>query len=219
MTARLDASRLWWGVFHLLAAAPVVLMVWDYSTNNLTYNPIREITFRTGRTALLFLVGSLAVTPVGAILGWAALRRFRRPLGLYAFLYALLHFLTFVGLDYGFDWALIQGALFQNRYALVGLAAFLLLAPLAITSTNGWVRRLGGRRWRRLHQLVYVAALLAVLHYVWLVKADVRVPLAYGAVVVVLLLLRLPVVRRGVSRLGSRVRGESRTCDGETRSS
>ena len=208
--------RFWW-LFHLLALVPLLVLVWDYFSNNLTYNPIREITLRTGRTALLFLVGSLAVTPVSALFGWAAVRRLRRPLGLYAFLYALLHFLTFAGLDYGFDWTLLRGALFENRYALVGLAAFVLLIPLAITSTNGWVRRLGGRRWRRLHQLVYIAALLAVLHYVWLVKADIRVPLAYGAVVVVLLLLRLPFVRQVLSRRASRARGASCACDGETR--
>lgn len=200
-------QRFWW-LFHLLALVPLLVLVWDYFSNNLTYNPIREITLRTGRTALLFLISSLAVTPVSALFGWAAVRRLRRPLGLYAFLYALLHFLTFAGLDYGFDWTLLRGALFENRYALVGLAAFVLLIPLAITSTNGWVRRLGGRRWRRLHQLVYIAALLAVLHYVWSVKADIRVPLAYGAVVVVLLLLRLPFVRQVLSRRAFRARDE-----------
>ncbi|HAM44070.1 MAG TPA: sulfoxide reductase heme-binding subunit YedZ [Propionibacteriaceae bacterium] len=208
MERRQSRSHRFWWLFHLLALVPLLVLVWDYFSKNLTYNPIREITFRTGRTALLFLVGSLAVTPVSALFGWAALRRLRRPLGLYAFLYALLHFLTFAGLDYGFDWTLIRGALFENRYALVGLAAFVLLIPLAITSTNGWVRRLGGRRWRRLHQLVYIAALLAVLHYVWSVKADIRVPLAYGAVVVVLLLLRLPFVRQVLSRRASRARDE-----------
>ena len=190
-------------LFHILALIPLALLVWDYFHNTLTVDPIREITHRTGRTALTFLILSLAVTPVSEIFGWTAIKRLRRSLGLYAFLYASLHFLTFIGLDYGFDWTWIKGALLEKRYALAGLAAFLLLVPLAVTSTKGWMKRLGGRRWRRLHQLVYLAALLAVLHYVWLVKADVRVPLIYGAIVVVLLLLRLPFIRRRLPSLKS----------------
>ena len=218
METRKSRHRLFWLLFHLLALTPLIFLVWDYYSNNLTYNPIREITFRTGRIALLFLIGSLAVTPVSAVFDWKAVRRLRRPLGLYAFLYALLHFLTFVGLDYGFDWKLIQGALFENRYALAGLAAFALMIPLAVTSTNAWIRRLGGRRWRRLHRLVYVAALLAVLHYVWLVKADIRIPLLYGAVVVILLVFRLPFARNALDRLKSRFRGLSSSCNEEVHS-
>ena len=115
----------------------------------------------------------------------------RRPLGLYAFFYVCLHLLIFVGVDYGLDWQLIKEAIVEKRYVLVGFTAFLLLLPLAITSTKGWQRRLG-KRWKKLHRLVYLAAPLAVIHFVWLVKADIREPLLYGAAVAALLLLRLP---------------------------
>ena len=113
---------------------------------------------------------------------------------MYAFVYALLHFLTFAVLDYGLDPVLLREAVFEKRYALIGFAAFALLVPLAITSTHGWMRRLG-KRWRKLHRLVYPAALLVIVHYVWLVKSDIRVPLAYGTVVLVLLALRLRPVK------------------------
>jgi sulfoxide reductase heme-binding subunit YedZ len=119
----------------------------------------------------------------------------RKSLGLYAFFYATLHFLTFVGLDYQFDPELLKDAILKKRYALVGFAAFLTLLPLAITSTKGWMRRLG-KNWKRLHRLIYLAGLLAIVHFVWLVKSDIREPLAYGAVVVTLLALRLKPLRR-----------------------
>jgi sulfoxide reductase heme-binding subunit YedZ len=187
---------------HLGALAPLALLVWGYSTQTLGVNPIQEITLRTGKTALVLLLLSLAVTPASRLTRFKMVVHVRRPLGVYAFLYAGLHFLTFIGLDYGFDWGLIQGAIFEKRYALIGLAAFLLLLPLALTSTRGWQRRLG-RRWKGLHRLVYPAALLVVVHYVWLVKSDIRTPLAYGAVLGLLLALRL----KGVRRLVSRARG------------
>ncbi|MCX6032025.1 MAG: ferric reductase-like transmembrane domain-containing protein [Chloroflexi bacterium] len=151
----------------------------------------------------MLLVLSLACTPVNTLLGFRPALRLRRPLGLYAFLYAALHFLTFTVLDYGLDPVLLREAIFAKRYALVGFAAFLLLAPLAITSTKGWMRRLG-KRWRRLHALVYPAALLVIIHYVWLVKSDIRVPLLYGGIVVLLLLARLPWVKKRVAQLGRR---------------
>jgi sulfoxide reductase heme-binding subunit YedZ len=189
-------------LFHILALVPLVLLVWGYFAHTLTADPIRAITLRTGKTALTFLILTLAVTPVSTILDWPVIRRLRRPLGLYAFLYALLHFLTFIGLDYGFNWKYIKDALLDKRYALAGLAAFLILLPLAITSTKGW---------RRLHQLDYLAALLAVLHYVWSVKADIRVPLTYGAVVALLLVLRLPFVRGLIDDLRSRISHRERS--------
>ena len=123
--------------------------------------------------------------------------RLRKPLGLYGFMYVCLHLLTFVGLDYQFDLGLLYGAIFEKRYALVGLAAFSILIPIAITSTKGWMKRLG-KHWKTLHKGVYLVAPLAVVHYIWLVKADYRQPLAFGAVVVVLLALRLPVVKKMV---------------------
>jgi sulfoxide reductase heme-binding subunit YedZ len=148
------------------------------------------------------LVLSLACTPINSVFGFKPVLRVRRALGLYAFMYVSLHFLIFVGLDYGFDLALIREAVLEKRYALVGFAAFLILLPLAVTSTKGWMRRLG-RLWKRLHRVVYLAALLAVLHFVWLVKSDVREPLIYGAVVGVLLVLRITRVRHYVSRFRS----------------
>jgi sulfoxide reductase heme-binding subunit YedZ len=192
-------------VTHIGALLPLALLAWDYWAGQLSVNPIQDITFRTGKPALVLLVLSLACTPINSVFGFKPVLRLRRPLGLYAFMYVGLHFLTFVGLDYGFDWFLIREAVFEKRYALVGFGAFLILLPLAITSTKGWMRRLG-RRWKHLHRAVYLAALLAVLHYVWLVKSDIREPLLYGAIVVALLLLRFSPIRRSASRVRSWLR-------------
>lgn len=194
MRPRIHFSKLQW-LTHLGAWVPLAVLIWDYFTDNLTFNPIQDITFRTGRTALVLLVLSLACTPLNTYFGFREALKLRRPLGLYAFMYASLHFLIFVGLDYGFDLELLQEAIFEKRYALVGFAAFLILLLLALTSTKGWQRRLG-HAWKHLHRLVYVAALLVIVHFVWLVKSDYRRPLAYGAVIVVLLLLRLGYVKR-----------------------
>jgi sulfoxide reductase heme-binding subunit YedZ len=180
-------------VAHIGALLPLAVLLVQAATNDLTANPIQFITLRTGKTALVLLMLSLAVTPATVLFGWYQIKPLRRIFGLYAFMYAALHFLIFVGLDYAFDPVLLREAIFEKRYALVGFAAFLLLIPLAVTSTRGWIKRLG-RRWVQLHRLVYVAALLVVVHYTWLVKSDVRVPLAFGAVIVGLLLLRLPAV-------------------------
>jgi sulfoxide reductase heme-binding subunit YedZ len=187
---------------HLAALTPLALLVWDALHRNLTANPIQAITFRTGKTALILLVLSLACTPLGSIFGLRQAVKWRRPLGLYAFLYAGLHFLIFTVLDYGLDFVLLREAIFEKRYALVGFVAFLLLVPLAITSTRGWMKRLG-KRWKRLHQAVYVAGLLVVVHYVWLVKADRREPLMWGAAVGLLLLLRVPAVRCWIAKARS----------------
>ena len=180
---------------HVAALTPLAVMAWQYAQGQLSADPIREITLRTGKAALVLLVLSLACTPVHILFEFRPALRLRRPLGLYAFLYAALHGSTFVGLDYGFDLDLILEEVSQKRFVQAGIAALLLLVPLAITSTRGWMRRLG-KSWKRLHRLVYVAALVAVVHFVWLAKGDIREPLAYGAVVVVLLVLRLPFVRR-----------------------
>jgi sulfoxide reductase heme-binding subunit YedZ len=156
------------------------------------------------------LVLSLVCTPANILLGIKQALSLRRPLGLYAFFYICLHLFTFAVIDYGLDWGLIQQAIVEKRYVLVGFSAFLLLLPLAITSTKGWQRRLG-KRWKRLHQAVYIAAPLAVIHFVWLVKADIREPLMYGAVVAALLLLRVPPIRRAITRLRYRLTGRDRT--------
>ena len=186
-------------VAHVGALIPLAVLLWAAFTGGLTINPIQDITFRTGKAALWLLVLSLAVTPVNIVTGYRPVLKIRRPLGLYAFGYAALHFLIFVGLDYGFSWALLKGAIFEKRYALVGFAAFLVLLPLALTSTKGSMARLG-KRWKKLHQAVYAAGILAAIHYVWVVKADLRQPLAFSAAIGILLLIRIPAVRKRIVR-------------------
>jgi sulfoxide reductase heme-binding subunit YedZ len=201
---------------HIGALVPFVLLVWDAWTGNLTVNPIQEATLRTGKTALVLLIFSLSATPIASIIGFRDALRVRRPLGLYAFFYASIHFLIFVGLDYTFNWPLLKGALFEKRYALVGFTAFLILLPLAVTSTKGWQRRLR-KHWKNLHRLVYLAAVLVIVHYVWLVKADIREPLAYGAVVGLLLLARVSSVRRWASRIRYRLPRRNKASEKENR--
>jgi sulfoxide reductase heme-binding subunit YedZ len=179
---------------------PLALLIWDGLHNQLTVNPIQAISQRTGKIALVLLVLSLVCTPLNTLFGLKQLLPLRRPLGLYAFGYTLLHLLNFTVIDYGLDLALLGAAILEKRYVLVGWVAFLLLVPLALTSTVGAQRRLG-KRWKVLHRLVYGAAPLAVVHFAWLVKADVREPLLYGACVALLLVLRVPPVRHWVVRL------------------
>lgn len=187
---------------HSAALIPLAAMLWAFFTGGLSANPIQDLTFRTGEAALVLLVLSLACTPVNRLLGWKPAQALRRPLGLYAFFYAALHLLIFAVLDYGLDLGLIIQTVAEKWYIIVGFAAFLLLLPLAVTSTKGWQRRLG-KRWTLLHRLVYLAAPLAVLHFVLLVKADLREPLLYAAVLALLLALRLPPVKRVLARLRS----------------
>jgi sulfoxide reductase heme-binding subunit YedZ len=174
---------------------PLALLAWDTWQGNLGANPIQAVELRTGKPALVLLICSLAVSPAARLTGWSRLRPLRRTLGLLAFFYACLHALTFVGLDYGFDPRLLPEALFEKRFALAGVAAFLALLPLAVTSTRSWQRRLG-RDWGRLHRLAYLAALLAVIHYIWQTKADITQPLLWAGALVLLLLARLPYFRR-----------------------
>ncbi|MFL5806773.1 MAG: sulfite oxidase heme-binding subunit YedZ [Roseiflexaceae bacterium] len=185
-----------------------MVLIWDFLHNHLTVNPIEEATFRTGKTALILLVLALACTPANIIFGLKQVLPLRRPLGLYAFFYVCIHLLIFVAVDYGLDWGLIKEAIAEKRYVLVGFTAFLLLLPLAITSTRGWQRRLG-KRWKSLHRLVYLAAPLVVIHFLWLVKADIREPLLFGAIVATLLLLRTPRVRRALVNLRYRLSGRT----------
>lgn len=183
---------------HIGAWIPLAVIVADALSNRLGAEPIREIILRTGKTALVLLILSLACTPANSWLGFRDALRVRRALGLYAFGYAALHLLIFVGVDYAFDGRLLYDAIFERPYALVGLAAFLILLPIAMTSTQGWMRRLG-QTWTRLHRGVYIAALLVIVHFVWSVKLDVREPLMYGTIVVALLILRLPSLRQKIS--------------------
>jgi sulfoxide reductase heme-binding subunit YedZ len=188
---------------HVGASIPFLLLMWDASVDNLTANPIQAITQRTGLTALIILVLSLAMTPLNTVFGLKQVIPLRRPLGLYTFWYASLHFLTFIALDYGLDPSLIVEAIGEKPYALVGFSAYIMLAPLALTSTKGWQKRLG-KRWKLLHKLVYVAAALVILHFVWLVKADYRDPLLYGSIIAGLFILRVPMIRQFFTRWRNR---------------
>jgi len=169
-------------------AVPLVMLGWDAAHNNLGANPIEFVTRTTGALALVFLLISLAVTPLRKQLAQPWMIKLRRMIGLFAFAYASLHLLTFVWFDKFFDVRAIFKDTVKRPFITLGMAAFLILVPLAITSTNGMVKRLGGKRWNRLHKLVYVAAILAVVHYYALVKADRREPIIFGVVLAVLLL-------------------------------
>jgi sulfoxide reductase heme-binding subunit YedZ len=184
---------------HIGALLPLAWLLWETWQGQLIIDPVKEITTRTGKTALILLILSLACTPMNTVFGFKWLKhalRVRRPLGLYAFLYAGLHFLTFLGLDYGFDLHLIRQDILDQRYVLVGFATGLLLLPLAITSTTGWQKRLG-KNWKRLHRLVYLASILDIVHFVWLTK-DIREPLRYGGVIALLLIVRIPAIKRAI---------------------
>lgn len=154
-------------------------------------NPIEFVLHSLGTWTLVLLLVTLSVTPLRRLTGWNALIRLRRMLGLFAFFYACLHFFTYVGIDQFFDWRTIVADIAKRPYITVGFASFLLLIPLAVTSTNAMQRRLGGKRWQRLHRLVYVAATGGVVHYLWLVKKDMTQPLLYGLLLLVLFGLRL----------------------------
>ena len=192
---------------HPLALVPLALLLWRFKTDQLTANPIQFITHWTGNAALRLLLLSLAVTPVKRLAALPALNPLRKRLGLWGFFYASLHLTIFIGLDYFFDWQLLWEELSQKRYVLVGFTAWLLMLPLAVTSTRGWQKRLG-RRWTLLHRSIYAVTPLAVIHFVWLVKSDYREPALYGIVVALLLLLRIKKIAARVPGL-SRVPGQS----------
>lgn len=175
----------WQAALVIAAAAPLAGLIVRAAGGELA-DPVEDITHLTGEWALRLLLACLAVTPLRRLFGWRGLAPFRRTLGLLAFGYALLHFATYVALDLGFDFATLAEDVGERLYITAGFAAFLLLLPLAITSTRGWQRRLG-RRWLKLHRVVYAAGALAVLHFIWLVKADLREPLIYAALLAALL--------------------------------
>ena len=177
-----------------LALLPFTLLVVRAFAGALGSNPVEAITHETGIWALRLLFITLAVTPLRRLTGAAWIVRYRRMLGLFAFFYAALHLLTYAVLDASLDPSYVLEDLSERRYILVGFAAFLLLVPLAATSTNGMIRRLGPLRWRRLHRLVYLAAPLAALHFFWLAKAALLEPLIYASLLALLLFLRLPPV-------------------------
>jgi methionine sulfoxide reductase heme-binding subunit len=175
----------------LLCLVPFFILGWRGLHGNLTANPIEFITHWTGDWTLRFLLITLCVTPLRKLANLPNLIKIRRMLGLFAFFYVCLHFLiTYLWFDKFFDWREIAKDIVKRPYITVGFAGFVMLVPLAITSTWGWVRRLGGKRWQRLHRLIYFITLAGVIHYYWLVKSDVRLPLMYGAMLTVLMLYR-----------------------------
>jgi len=166
-------------------------LVWRIIKSDLGANPVEYLQHATGDWTIRFLVFTLSITPFRKLLRLPDLIRFRRMLGLFAFFYVSLHFLTYLGPDQSFDLSAMWKDVAKRPFITVGFAAFVLLIPLAITSTTGWIRRLGGKRWQLLHRSIYVAAVCGVIHYYWLVKSDVRKPVFYGALVGILLLWRL----------------------------
>jgi sulfoxide reductase heme-binding subunit YedZ len=197
---------------HIGAWIPLAWLAWAYATDHLTVNPIQAATQQAGKFAITLLVLSLACTPLNTLFRWRSVLKVRRALGLYALMYAALHLSILVGVDYGFDLGSLWGDLAGKPYILVGAATLLILIPLGITSTKGWMKRLG-QGWRQLHRLVYVASLLAVLHFAWAKKGDlfslrgdITQPLLYGGIVLLLLILRIPFIRRGVSQIGDSIR-------------
>ncbi len=175
----------------VLCLLPLGLLFYNFFTNNLSANPISDITNETGVWTLRFLLITLSITPLRRITGWSSLQRFRRMVGLFAFLYVSLHFTTYLYLDKFFDWQEILMDVGKRPFITVGFAAFTFLTPLALTSFDSIMKRMGGKRWKRLHRVVYACAVLGVIHYLWLVKADKQRPLAYGIIVVILLSYRL----------------------------
>lgn len=193
------ASRSFGVALFALCLFPLGRLLWLGATGGLGANPIEFITRSTGTWTLVGLLLTLSVTPLRRLTGWSALLRHRRTLGLFAFFYASLHFITYTWLDQFFDLASVARDIAKRPFITLGFAAFVLLIPLALTSTQRMMKKMG-RRWQQLHRLVYGIALLGVLHYLWLVKRDLTQPLLYGGILLVLLAARLP---WGVSLLQS----------------
>ena len=186
----------------LLGLAPLFWLGWRAFQGRLTANPIEFITHYTGDWTLRLIIIGLSVSPLRKILNRPSLIRYRRMIGLFAFFYGCLHFLTWIWLDKFFDPHELWADVVKRRYITVGFTGFVLLIPLAVTSTAGWIRRMGGKRWQQLHRLVYITAVCGVVHYYWLVKSDIRLPVFYGLLVALLLGWRTlaarsrPVVRK-----------------------
>jgi sulfoxide reductase heme-binding subunit YedZ len=187
------ASRLIKPFVFIAALGPLAYLLLGAWRGSLGANPIETITRSTGLWTLRFMLITLAVTPARWLTGWNDIVRVRRMIGLFAFFYGSLHLLTYVWLDQFFDVAAIAKDVVKRPFITAGFSAYVLLVPLAITSTAGMIRRLGGRRWRRLHRLAYVTAALGVVHYWWLVKADIRPPRNYAILLAMLLLVRVVV--------------------------
>jgi sulfoxide reductase heme-binding subunit YedZ len=175
----------------ILSLVPLGYLAWRAWNDDLTANPIEYITHFTGDWTIRFLVFTLAITPLRKLLRMPDLIRFRRLIGLFAFFYGFLHFTTYFGVDKFFDFHEIWADVAKRPYITMGFTGFVCMIPLAVTSTAGWIRRMGGKRWQALHRLVYVSAVAGVIHYYWLVKSDVRQPRLYAILVGTLLVFRL----------------------------
>lgn len=191
MVERAVVGRAAKALAFVLCLVPFAWLLWRVAVNDLGTNPIETLNRYTGDWTLRFLLITLAVTPLRRLTGWLWLARWRRMIGLYAFFYATVHFLTYALIDQFFDFPAILQDIAKRPFITLGFACFVLLIPLAATSTNAMVRRLGGQRWQRLHRLVYVIAIGGVIHFLWLVKSDIREPLIYAAILTVLLGHRL----------------------------
>jgi methionine sulfoxide reductase heme-binding subunit len=178
-------------VLFLAALLPLAHLAWKALHDGLGANPIEVITHSTGDWTLILILTTLSITPLRRLTRQYWLIGLRRMIGLFAFFYATLHFLTYIWLDKFFDWHEMVKDIAKRPFITVGFSAFVLLIPLALTSTKGWIRRLGGRNWQRLHRLIYVTAILGVIHYWWLVKADIRKPERYAFLLSILLLYRI----------------------------
>ncbi len=184
-------------VIFLLCLAPVGRLSWLALRSGLGANPIEFVTHDTGDQTLIFIVLTLSITPARKLLAQPQLIRFRRMLGLFAFFYGCLHFSTYLVLDKFFDIGEILRDVARRRFITIGFTGFVMMVPLALTSTAGWIRRLGGRHWQLLHRLVYATAISGVVHYYWLVKSDIRKPVIYGIAVLLLLGYRLALLLKG----------------------
>src|ERR1051325_7318820 len=174
----------------IVCLVPALYLGWRFYQQDLTANPLEYITHFTGDWAIRLIAATLAITPLRKLFRAPDLIRFRRMIGLYAFFYASLHFLAYLWLDRLFDFHDLTKDIAKRPFITIGFAAFLSMVPLAITSTTGWIRRMGGKNWQRLHRLIYFTGVAAVVHYYWLVKSDVRLPLLSGSIIGILLLAR-----------------------------
>jgi sulfoxide reductase heme-binding subunit YedZ len=186
-------------IVHIIASLPLLLTSYEYATDTLPIVLDRHLVIRFGAVGLAFLVAAFSVTPISILFGKTNLKPIRRPLGVYGFCYIALHLLAYAWLSNGFDWSLILRDIGERRAMSIGLVAFALLIPLALTSTNGWQKRLG-RRWKVLHRLVYIAVPLSILHYLWLERDIKDWVLVYLALVAFLFAVRLPAIRRAIAR-------------------
>lgn len=175
----------------LLCLSPLGALGWNAWTQDLTANPIEYITRYTGTWTLRLIAGTLAITPLRRLLRQPDLIRFRRMIGLFAFFYGVLHLITYIWLDKFFEWPEMMKDIVKRPFITAGFASFVLMVPLALTSTRGWIGRLGGKRWQLLHRVIYGSAIAGVIHYFWLVKSDTRLPILYGTLVGILLLFRI----------------------------